>query len=118
MPRTHDYAPTGQRCIGTHDWHPKGRLNVTGALLAGALSSVGLTEANIDAEILNLWRAGDRISERPPVSVPVMDRATVHRRSDTKAAIADEGAFREAFGNRFHIIPRRTFFSGRERLRR
>lgn len=55
QPRTHGYAARGQRCVGSHDWHAKGRINVIGALLAGLLLSVGLTEANVDADIFNLW---------------------------------------------------------------
>ena len=62
-------------------------VNVIGALLAGVLSSVGLTEANVDAEIFNMWLSDDLIPKLPPVSVPVMDRATFHRRSDTEDAI-------------------------------
>ena len=31
MPRTHGYAPIGQRCFGTQDWNAKGRTNVIGA---------------------------------------------------------------------------------------
>ena len=54
MPRTHGYAPKSQRCIGRHDWNAKGRLNVIGALLAGVMLSVGLTDANVDADIFNL----------------------------------------------------------------
>ena len=42
MPRRHGYAPKGQRCVGTHDWHARGRINVIGALLAGVMLSVGL----------------------------------------------------------------------------
>jgi len=91
MPRTHGYAPKGQRCIGPHDWHAKGRVNVIGALLAGALVSVGLTNANVDADIFNLWLKGDLIPKLPPKSILVMDRATFHQRSDTKIAIADAG---------------------------
>jgi len=89
MPRTHGYAPKGHRCFGTHDWHAKGRVNVIGALLAGVLLSVGLTEANVDADMFNLWLVQDLLPKLPPKSVLVMDNATFHRRSDTKAAIAE-----------------------------
>ena len=53
--------------------------------------SVGLTEANVDADIFNLWLLGDLIPKLPPAAVLVMDRATFHRRADTKAAIAAAG---------------------------
>ena len=91
MPRTHGYAPKGQRCIGEHDWNAKGRVNVIGALLAGGLLSVGLTDANVDADIFNMWLSDDLIPKLPPVSVLVMDRATFHRRSDTEDAIKAAG---------------------------
>ena len=87
MPRTHGYAPKGQRCIGEHDWNAKGRVNVIGALLTGLLLSVGLTEATVDADIFNMRLSDDLIPKLPPVSVPVMDGATFHRRSDTEDTI-------------------------------
>ena len=98
MPRPHGYTPKGQRCVGAQDWHAKGCINVIGALLAGVLLSVGLTEANVDADIFNLWLIGDLIPKLPPATVLVMDRATFHRRSDTKAAIA-------AAGHRLEYLP-------------
>ena len=84
MPRTDGYAPRGQRCPGQHDWNAKGRVNVIGALLTGVLLCVGLTEANVDADIFNLWLEHDLIPGLPFKAVPVMDRATFHRRGDTK----------------------------------
>ena len=71
MPRAHGYAPKGHRCIGSHDWHAKGRVNVIGALLAGVLLSVGLTDVNIDAEIFNLWLIRDLLPKLPPDPVLV-----------------------------------------------
>ena len=85
MPRTHGYAPKGERCHGSHDRQARGRINVIGALLAGVLQSVGLTEANVDADIFNLWLIGDLLPKLPPRVVLVMDRATFHRRADTQA---------------------------------
>jgi len=73
MPRTHGYAPRGSRCPGTQDWHAKGRVNALGALLAGALLSVGLTTANVDAEIFNLWLGRDLIPKLPAKVVLVME---------------------------------------------
>ena len=91
MPRTHGYAPKGQRCVGLHDWHARGRINVMGALLFGTLICVGLTQSNVDADIFNLWLTGHLIPVLPPASVLVMDRATFHRRTDTQDAIKDAG---------------------------
>ncbi|MCP3970745.1 MAG: transposase [Rhodobacteraceae bacterium] len=98
MPRTHGYAPRGQRCPGQHDWNAKGRVNVIGALLAGALLCVGLTEANVDADIFNLWLEHLLIPKLPPKAVIVMDRATFHRRRDTRALI-------KASGHTFEYLP-------------
>ncbi len=50
-----------------------------------------MTGANVDADIFNLWPEGDLIPKLPPASVLVMDRATFHRRADTKALIATAG---------------------------
>lgn len=62
-----------------------------GALLAGVLLSVGLTLDNVDAEVFNLWPQQDLIPKLPPGAVIVMDNATFHKRSDTKAMIAKAG---------------------------
>lgn len=91
MPRTHGYAPRGQRCVGVHDWHAKGRVNVIGALMAGVLISTGLTEVNVDADVFNLWLKNYLLPVLPAASVLVMDRATFHQRDDTKAMIAQAG---------------------------
>ena len=75
MPRTDGYAPRGQRCPGQHDWNAKGRVNVIEALPAGVLLCVGLTEANVNADIFNLWlehdlikAAGHTLEYLPPYS--------------------------------------------------
>ena len=91
MPRTDGYAPRGQRCPGQHDWNAKGRVNVIGALPAGVLLCVGLTEANVDADIFNLWLEHDLIPGLPSKAVSVMDRATFHRRGDTRTLIKAAG---------------------------
>ena len=91
MPRTHGYSPRGKRCFGKQDWHAKGRINVIGALLAGSLLSVGLANGNVDADMFNLWLKQDLIPKRPPSSILVMDNATFHKRSDTKAMIKNAG---------------------------
>lgn len=54
-PRTHGYAPIGQRCPGTYDWHVKGRINAIGALIGKLLITVGLFEANINADVFHGW---------------------------------------------------------------
>ena len=91
MPRTHGYAPRGRRCFGIRDWNAKGRINVIGAFLAGSLLTVGLTDANVDADMFNLWLTEDLIAKLPPSSVLVMDNATFHKRQDTKEMIKNAG---------------------------
>lgn len=91
MPRTHGYAPRGQRCTGCHDWHAKGRINAIGALFRGALLSVGLTASNVDADIFNLWLSDDLLPKLPPGTVIVLDNAAFHKRSDTREMIENAG---------------------------
>ena len=59
MPRTHGYAPIGQRCIGTQDWHAKGRTNVIGALLASCLITATLFIDFINADVFVAWLSQD-----------------------------------------------------------
>ncbi len=91
MLRTHFYAPRGQRCYGKRNWNARGRINVIGALLAGVLLTVGLTEENVDAQIFNIWLEQDLIPKLPPGAVLVMDNATFHKRQDTRAMIERAG---------------------------
>ena len=91
MPRPHGYAPRGQRCIGRHDWHAKGRVNVLGALCAGMLLTIGLTSSNVDSDIFNLWLEQDLIPKLPPRAVIVMDNATFHKRNDTQQMLQSAG---------------------------
>ena len=91
MPRTHGYSQRGQPCLGQHDWNAKGRINAIGALLAGVLICVGLTEANVDADIFNLWLEHDLLPKLPDRAVLVLDNATFHKRSDTPKIIKKAG---------------------------
>ena len=91
MPRTHGYSAKGKPCYGVQDWNARGRVNAIGALLAGALLSVGLTHANVDADIFHIWATQDLIPKLPEHSVLVLDNATFHKRNDTRAAIEDAG---------------------------
>ena len=91
QPRTHGYAPRGQRCLGTLDWHARGRLNAPGAFLAGALLTVGLSKSNVDANICNMWLKDDLLPKLPPASLIIMDNASFHKRNDTKELISNAG---------------------------
>ncbi len=91
MPRTHGYAPMGQRCYGLCDWHAKGRTNAIGALIGKALLTVGLFKANITADIFTAWVKQDLLPQLPENSVIVMDNATFHKRQDTQEIIQKAG---------------------------
>ena len=91
MPRTHGYALKGQRCFGSHDWNAKGRGNVHRCAPDRGSGERRIDGCNVDAEIFNLWLKGDLLPKLPSKSILVMDRATFHRRADTKAVIAAAG---------------------------
>jgi len=87
MPRTHGYAPAGQRCQGTHDWHARGRTNVIGALMGGCLLTAALFSLTINAAVFTAWVRQDLLPKLPQACVVVMDNATFHKRQDTQHAI-------------------------------
>ena len=91
MPRTHGYAPVGKRCFGVHDWQAKGRVNAIGALLGASLLTVGLFEANVNADIFTAWVKRDLLPKLPPACVLVMDNAAFHKRADTQELISTTG---------------------------
>jgi len=91
MPRTHGYAPIGERCFGKHDWHARGRTNVIGALLASTLLSVTLFTGTINADVFFAWLSQDLLPKLPPNSVIVMDNAAFHKRADSQQLIEQAG---------------------------
>lgn len=91
MPRQHGYAAMGQRCYGLCDWHAKKRTNVIGALIGKVLLTVGLFNANVDADIFYQWTVQDLLPKLSPASVIVMDNATFHKRADIRSAISNAG---------------------------
>ena len=91
MPRLHGYAIKGSRCFGSHDWGAKGRTNVIGALLLGALLTVSLFQTNVNTSIFNAWVIEDLIPKLPPKSVVIMDNASFHKGIVMKEAIEDAG---------------------------
>ena len=91
MPRTHGYAEKGKRCFGVHDWGAKGRTNVIGALLGGALLTVSLFSTNINTKIFDAWVIQDLIPKLPEKSVVVMDNAGFHKGKDMIQALQDAG---------------------------
>jgi transposase len=91
MPRTHGYAPIGERCVGKHDWHAKGRTNVIGALLATTRLTVTLFTGTINADVFFAWLSQDLLPKLPPNSVIVMDNAPFHKRTDSQQLIEQAG---------------------------
>ena len=91
MPRTHGYAPKGQRCPGSHNWQARGRTNVIGALLGGSLLTMCLFSCNINSDVFHGWLITDLLPKLPPSAVLVMDNATFHKRQDTRKAVTSAG---------------------------
>jgi transposase len=91
MPRTHGYAPIGERCFGKHDWHAKGRTNVIGALLGECLLTACLFSGSINANVFLAWVSQDLLPKVPEKCVIVMDNASFHKRDDIEQAILEAG---------------------------
>jgi len=91
MPRRYGDAPIGQRCHGVHNWHARGRTNVIGALIGKNLLTVGLFDANVDADVFTGWVRQNLLPKLLPASIIVMDHATFHKRLDTQAALVQAG---------------------------
>jgi transposase len=91
MPRTHGYAPKGQRCYGRQDWGAKGRINAIGALIGTTLLTVSLFDSTINSEIFTAWVQQDLIPKLPQRSVVVMDNASFHKQLEMQEALEAEG---------------------------
>ena len=91
MPRTHGYAPRGQRCCGQQDWGAKGRTNVIGALLGSVLLTVSLFQTTINTDVFNGWVEQDLLPQLPPQSVVIMDNATFHKSQDMQEKLKKAG---------------------------
>ena len=92
MPRTHGYSPRGERCMGVHDWHKQGRINVLGAIINGLLFTVTLMTGTVNTAVFYAWVTQDLLPKIPPQAVIVMDNASFHRRQDIQEAIEAAGA--------------------------
>ena len=91
MPRLFGYAPIGKRCYGQRDWHAKGRINVIGAFLRGALLATCLFNCNIDSDVFHTWVNYQLLPQLSQRSVIVLDNATFHKRQDTQNNIRQAG---------------------------
>ena len=91
MPRTHGYSLQGKRCYGTHNWGAKGRTNVIGALLGGALLTLSMFTTSINTEIFTAWVKQDLIPKLPNNSVLIMDNASFHKGEEMLQIIESAG---------------------------
>ncbi len=90
-PRTHGYAPVGQRCYGIHNWHARGRVNAIGAILDFEFLSVELWQCTIDSDVFYAWVTQALLPKCPPKAVIVLDNASFHKREDIQTAIQKAG---------------------------
>lgn len=90
-PRTHGYSLKGTRCLGSCDWHARGRINVIGACVDMTFINVMLFEGNIDSDVFFAWVINELLPALPEHAVVVLDNATFHRRQDIQRAIKDAG---------------------------
>lgn len=67
------------------------RTNVIGALIGKNLLTVGLFDANVDADVFTGWARQDLLPKLPPASIIVMDNARFHKRLDPQEAIVHAG---------------------------
>ena len=73
MPRRYGYAYKGQRCVGSHNWQAKGRINVIGAITNFNFLTLALFEHNINSDIFYQWVRQELLPAIPAQSVIVMD---------------------------------------------
>ena len=79
MPRTHGYAPKGERCYGIQDWGARGRINVIGAIIGRVLFAVGLFYCSVDSEVFGAWVKTMLLPNLHKPTVIVMDNASFHK---------------------------------------
>ena len=91
MPRTHGYAPVGERCSGIRDWQAKGRINAVGALYGNELLTVSLFDGTVNSDVFYAWVRQDLLPKLPERSVVVMDNASFHKRQDIQEAVKNAG---------------------------
>ena len=90
-PRTHGYAPTGERSYGMRDWNARGRVNAIGAILDFEFLSVELWNCNINSDVFHAWVTQALLPKCPPGAVIILDNATFHKREDIRRAIQEAG---------------------------
>jgi transposase len=88
---TPGWSGIGRRCDGVRDWRAPGRTNVIGALIGRRLLTVGLFQADINADIFRAWMEQDLSPKLPPACVIVIDNAAFHKRADIQSVIRNAG---------------------------
>ena len=91
MIRTHGYSEKGKRCIGTHDWHKKGRVNAIGAQSGTKFLTICLFNGSINSHTFHGWIEQDLLPKLPAKSVLLMDNATFHKKQETLDLIENNG---------------------------
>jgi hypothetical protein len=79
MPRTHAYAPVGQRAHGLVNWGEKGRTNAIGACVNGKLVAASVFETTINTDVFYGWVEQDLIPSLTTKTAFIVDNATFHR---------------------------------------
>jgi transposase len=85
------WSEIGRRCDGVRDGRAPGRTNAIGALIGRRLLTVGLFQADINAEDFRPWIERDASPKLPPRSVLVMDNAAFHKRAAIQSFIRNAG---------------------------
>lgn len=95
MPRTHGYSKRGMRCVGTHNWHAKGRVNAIGAIRDFTWMTLALFDTTVNSDVFFAWLTQDLLPKMPPGAVIIMDNARFHKRMDIVQAIHHHGILLE-----------------------
>lgn len=91
MPRTHAYAPVGQRANGVVNWGEKGRTNAIGACVNGKLICATEFNSTINTEVFFWWVEHDLIPNLHTKTALVIDNATFHRHPKIKDMLEHHG---------------------------
>jgi transposase len=91
MPRTHAYAPVGERALGLVDWGAKGRTNAIGACVHGKLIAATTFDSTINTNIFYWWVEHDFIPNVHTKTALIVDNATFHKHPKIKELLEQHG---------------------------
>lgn len=77
--------------MSQYNWQLKNQTNAIGAVVNDQLFAIGLYDCSINSDVFHGWGEQLLLPQLPTNSVIVMDNATFHKRSDTKALIEATG---------------------------